>query len=126
MRYLKGTITLGLYFGRFSDVLEGYSDASWIAQNLGSNGVLGYVFTLRSGVVTWRSSKQIILSRSTFEAELCALDTTRMEVEWIRGLLSELLLMSKHIPAISVHCDNMTIIAKIKSLKYNYKERRHI
>ena len=57
---------------------------------------------------------------------MCALDTTGMEAEWIRGLLSELPLMEKPIPAISVHCDNMTTIAKIKSSKYNHKERRHI
>ena len=68
----------------------------------------------------------MILSWSTFEVELCALHTTRMEAEWIRSLLSELPLMGKPILAISVHCDNMTTITKIKSSKYNHKERRHI
>jgi hypothetical protein len=126
LRYLRGTVTLGLHFGKFPDVLEGYSDASWIAENNGSNGVTGYVFTLAGGAVTWRSTKQTILSRSTFEAELCALDTTGIEAEWIRGLLLEFPLISKPVPAISVHCDNMTTIAKIRSSKYNHKERRHI
>ncbi|KAL0337666.1 UNVERIFIED_CONTAM: hypothetical protein Scaly_2041700 [Sesamum calycinum] len=46
LRYLKGTLSLTLHYGRFPAVLEGYSDASWIAKNSGSNGCSGYVFTL--------------------------------------------------------------------------------
>lgn len=126
LKYLKGTSTLGLHYGKFPAVLEGYSDASWIAKNSGSNGVTGYVFTLGGGAVSWRSTKQTILSRSTFEAELCALDTSGMEAEWLKGLLSELPMTSKPVPAISVHCDSMTTIAKLKSSKYNHKQRRHI
>ncbi|KAL0423271.1 UNVERIFIED_CONTAM: Retrovirus-related Pol polyprotein from transposon TNT 1-94 [Sesamum radiatum] len=46
LRYLKGTVSLAIHYGRFPAVLEGYSDASWIAKNSGSNGCSGYVFTL--------------------------------------------------------------------------------
>ena len=52
LRYLKGTISLGLHYRRFPGVLEGYSDASWIAKKSGSNGVTGYVFTLAGGAVS--------------------------------------------------------------------------
>ncbi|KAK4390298.1 Retrovirus-related Pol polyprotein from transposon TNT 1-94 [Sesamum angolense] len=45
-RYLKGTVSLAIHYGRFPAILKGYSDASWIAQNSGSNGCSGYVFTL--------------------------------------------------------------------------------
>lgn len=128
LKYLKGTISLSLHYGRYPPVLEGYSDASWIGkfEDPGSNGVTGYVFTLGGGAVSWRSAKQTILARSTFEAELCALDTTRIEAEWLRELLSEIPMVGKPIPAISLHCDSMTTIAKIKSSKFNQKTRRHI
>ncbi|KAK4391365.1 Retrovirus-related Pol polyprotein from transposon TNT 1-94 [Sesamum angolense] len=46
LRYLKGTVSLAIHYGRFPVVLEGYSDASWIAKNSGSNGCSGYIFTL--------------------------------------------------------------------------------
>ncbi|KAL0368507.1 UNVERIFIED_CONTAM: Retrovirus-related Pol polyprotein from transposon TNT 1-94 [Sesamum calycinum] len=46
LRYLKGTVSLAIHYGRFPAVLEGYSDASWIAKNSRSNGCSGYVFTL--------------------------------------------------------------------------------
>ena len=129
LRYLKGTISLGLHYGRFPAVLEGYSDASWIASgssSSGCNGCTGYVFTLGGSAVAWRSTKQTILSRSTFEAELCALDTTGLEAEWLKGLMSELPMISKPIPPISVLCDNMATLERIKSSKDNHKTRGHI
>ncbi|CAH9084692.1 unnamed protein product [Cuscuta epithymum] len=125
-RYLKGTISLCLHYGKYPPVLEGYSDASWIAKNSGSYGCTGYVFTFGGGAVAWKSTKQTILSRSTFEAELCALDTTGIMAEWFMGLMSELPIFSKPIPPICLHCDSMSTITKIRSTKYNQKTRRHI
>ncbi|KAL0282934.1 UNVERIFIED_CONTAM: Retrovirus-related Pol polyprotein from transposon TNT 1-94 [Sesamum angustifolium] len=52
LRYLKGTVSLVIHYGRFPDVLEVYSDASWIAKNSGSNGCSGYVFTLGGGAAS--------------------------------------------------------------------------
>ncbi|KAL0314985.1 UNVERIFIED_CONTAM: hypothetical protein Scaly_2899700 [Sesamum calycinum] len=71
-------------------VLEGYSDASLIAKNSRSNGCSGNVFTLGGGVVSWKSAKQTLITRSTFEAALCVWDTTGTEAEWLFGLLSQL------------------------------------
>ncbi|KAL0342497.1 UNVERIFIED_CONTAM: hypothetical protein Scaly_1912300 [Sesamum calycinum] len=39
LRYLKGTVSLAIHYVRFPVVLEGYSDASWIAKNSGVMGV---------------------------------------------------------------------------------------
>ncbi|KAL0361048.1 UNVERIFIED_CONTAM: hypothetical protein Sradi_3789300 [Sesamum radiatum] len=49
LRYLKGMTSLAIHYGRFPAILDGYSDASWIAKNSGSNGCSGYVFTLGGG-----------------------------------------------------------------------------
>jgi phospholipase C len=43
----------------------------------------GYIFTLSSATVSWRSYKQTILTRSTTKAELTTLDTTTVEVDWL-------------------------------------------
>ncbi|KAL0328140.1 UNVERIFIED_CONTAM: Retrovirus-related Pol polyprotein from transposon TNT 1-94 [Sesamum calycinum] len=126
LRYLKGTVSLAIHYGRFPAVLEGYSDASWIAKNSGCNGCSGYVFTLGGGAVSWKSAKQTLITRSTFEAELCALDTTGTETEWLFGLLSQLPIVSQPLPPIAVHCDSQTTIAKVRSRKYNQKTKRHI
>ena len=55
----------------------------------------GYVFTLGGGAVSWKSCKQTILTRSTMEAELTALDTSCIEAEWLRELLMDLPMVDK-------------------------------
>ncbi|KAK4380780.1 Retrovirus-related Pol polyprotein from transposon TNT 1-94 [Sesamum angolense] len=126
LKYLKGTVSLVIHYGKSSAVLEGYSDASWIAKNSRSNGCLGYVFTLGRGAVSWKSAKLTLITRSTFEVELCALDTTGAEAEWLFRLLSQLPIVSQSLPPIVVHCDSQTTIIKVRSRKYNQKTKRHI
>jgi hypothetical protein len=46
------------------------------------------------------------------ESELTALDTTSVEAEWLRELLSDLPMVEKPIPAILMNCDNQTVITK--------------
>nr|ABA93582.1 retrotransposon protein, putative, Ty1-copia subclass [Oryza sativa Japonica Group] len=70
----------------------------------------GYVFTLGGGAVSWRSCKQTILTRSTMEAELTALDTATVEAKWLRDLLMDLPIVEKPVPAILINCDNQTSI----------------
>ncbi|KAL0462346.1 UNVERIFIED_CONTAM: Retrovirus-related Pol polyprotein from transposon TNT 1-94 [Sesamum latifolium] len=81
LRYLKGTVSLAIHYGRFPAVFEGNSDASWIAKKFGSNGCSGYVFTLGGGAVSRKSARQTLITRSTFEADLCAFDMTGTEAE---------------------------------------------
>jgi hypothetical protein len=40
------------------------------------------------------------------EAELTALDTASVEPMWLRELLMDLPVVEKHVPAISMNCDN--------------------
>ena len=87
-------------------VLEGYSDANWISDSDQIYATSGYVFTIGGGAVSWRSCKQTILTKSTMETELTALDTASTEAEWLRELLSDLPVVEKPIPAILMNCDN--------------------
>jgi hypothetical protein len=96
--------------------LEGYSDANWISDANELKATSGYVFTLGGGVVSWKSCKQTILTRSTMEAELAALDTVTVEAEWLRELLMDLPIVEKPIP----------VIVKVNSSKDNIKSSRHV
>ena len=60
------------------------------------------------------------------EAELTALDTATIETEWLRELLMDLPVVEKPIPAISMNCDNQTVIIKVNSSKDNMKSTRHV
>jgi hypothetical protein len=62
--------------------------------------------SLGGGVVSWKSCKQTILTRSTMEGDLTALDTASVEAEWLRELLMDLPVVEKPVPTISMNCDN--------------------
>jgi Icc-related predicted phosphoesterase len=60
------------------------------------------------------------------EVELIALDTAGSKAEWLRDLLMDLSVVKKPIPAISMNCDNQTMITKVNSSKDNMKSTRHV
>jgi hypothetical protein len=60
------------------------------------------------------------------EPELITLYTASVEAKWLRELLMDLLVVEKPMPAISMNCDNQTVIIKINSSKDNMKSTRHI
>jgi hypothetical protein len=60
------------------------------------------------------------------EAKLASLDTTGAEDEWFRELLLDLLVAAKPILAISMNCDNQTVITKVYCSKDNMKSSRHV
>jgi hypothetical protein len=68
MHYLKGTMDYGIHYTGYPRVLEGYSDSNWISDVDKIKATSGYVFTLGSGAVSWKSCKQTILTRLTIEA----------------------------------------------------------
>jgi hypothetical protein len=63
---------------------------------------------------------------STMEAELAALDTTKVVVDWLHELLMDLPIVEKHLLEILMNCGNQTVIVKIDSSKNNIKSSRHI
>src|SRR4051812_25018517 len=126
MRYLCGTMSYGIHYSGHPAVLEGYSDSNWISDVDELYAASGYVFTFGGGAVSWRSCKQTILTRSTMEAELAALDTTTVESEWLRELLMDLPVVEKPVPAILLNCDNQTVIVKVNNSKDNAKSSRHV
>ena len=123
LKYLRFTRSYGLHYTRFPAVLEGYSDASWISDIKDSKSTSGYVFTLGGAVVSWKSSKQTVITRSTMESEFVALDKCGEEAEWLRQFLEDIPKWPKPVPAICIHCDNQSAIGRAQSNMYNGKSR---
>ncbi|CAL9011582.1 unnamed protein product [Prunus brigantina] len=123
LRYLKYTQVYGLHYTRYPPVLEGYSDANWISDSTETKSTSGYVFTLGGAAVSWKSSKQTCIARSTMESEFVALDKAAEEAEWLRNFLEEIPMWPKPMTAICIHCDSMTAQARAKSGVYNGKSR---
>lgn len=124
--YLRGATSYGIYYTGYPSVLKGYSDSNWISDADEIKATSGYVFTLTSATVSWRSCKQTILTRSTIEAELVALNIAIVEAEWLRELLLDLPPVEKPIPAFLIYCGNQTVLIKVISTKDNMKSSRHV
>ena len=123
LRYLRYTRDHGLHYMRYPEVLEGYSDANWISDTKDSRSTSGYVFTLGSAAVSWKSSKQTCIARSTMESEFIALDKAAEEAEWLRHFVEDIPRWSKPVPAICIHCDSQSAIGRAQSNMYNGKSR---
>ncbi|KAL5576953.1 hypothetical protein UlMin_018652 [Ulmus minor] len=123
LRYLRYTHSYGLHYTRYPAVLEGYSDANWISDMKDTKSTSGYVFTLGGAAVSWKSSKQTCISRSTMESEFIALDKCGEEAEWLRHFLEDIPLWPRPVPAICIHCDSQSAIGRAQSNMYNGKSR---
>jgi len=80
MKYLRGTMNYGILYNGFPSVLEGYNDANWILDSNETKSTNNCIFTLGRGVITWKSAKQTIITRSTMELEFIALELVGNEI----------------------------------------------
>ena len=123
LRYLRYTCDYGLHYTIYPAVLEGYSDANWISDVKNSKSTSGYVFTLAGAAISWKSSKQTVIARSTMESEFIALDKCGEEAEWLRNFLEDIPRWPKPVTAIFIHCDSQSAIGRAQNVMYNGKSR---
>ena len=123
MKYLSGTKPYGLFYKKYHAVFEGFSDADWNILSSDSLSTTGFIFTLGSGAICWKSKKQTIIANSTMEAELIALASTSEEANQLIDLLYEIPLWEKPIPHILIHCDSTATIDRVRNRYYNGKSR---
>jgi hypothetical protein len=105
-RYLAGTKTLGLLFGRRdsnsneSDEAHvcAYADADWGSDPIDRKSVTGWVAMLNGDPVSWASKKQKVVAQSSCESELYAEAAAMNEIKWLSGLLNELGIHMKSTP----------------------------
>ena len=108
-KYLKGTITLGLWYPRDSDFhLIGYSDADFAGCKIDRKSTSGSCQFLGDRLVSWYSKKQKSISTSTAEAEYIAAGSCCAQILWMKNQLLDYGLNFSHIP---IFCDNQSAIA---------------
>ena len=112
LRYLKYTQNYGLHYSKYLVVLEGYCDANWISDTKDSKSTSGYLFTLGGGAVSWKSSKQRCIARSTMEYEFIAQDKAGEEAEWLRHFLEDIPMWPQPMLAIYIHCGSQSTIGR--------------
>lgn len=110
MRYLKGSPGMGLWFKSNGHLnVDGYSDADWASCLDDRRSTSGYCVFVGGNLVSWRSKKQPVVSKSTAEAEYRAMSQGLSEMLWVRGLLLELKVLRQD--PLNVWCDNKSAIS---------------
>jgi histone deacetylase 1/2 len=91
LRYVSGTISLGLTFRRSSSALvSAFSDADWAGCVDDRKSAGGFAVFFGSNLISWSARKQATISRSSTEAEYKSLASATANVIWIESLLGEL------------------------------------
>ena len=112
LRYLSGTVNLGISYGHVVAPLVGYCDADFAGDLDTRRSTTGYVFMLNGGAISWSSRRQPTVAVSTAEAEYMAAAHAIKEALWLRKLFADL-----HVPvsAIDLRSDNQAAIALLKN-----------
>ncbi|RDX79371.1 Copia protein, partial [Mucuna pruriens] len=110
VRYIKGTVNYGVKYYQVRDFeLLDFCDSDWASSFDDMKSTLGYCFSMDSGVFSWCSKKQEVVTQSTTEVEFIAAVATVNQVIWLRNILTYLGLKQDKI--IEVFVDNQAAIS---------------
>ena len=111
LKYFRRTKDVFLIYGDGDLIMEGYSDASFQSDIDDSKSQSGYVFTLNSGAVSWKSSKQETTADSTTKSEYIAAFEAAKEAVWIKKFITELGVVPSIVHPILLYCGNKGAMA---------------
>jgi histone deacetylase 1/2 len=106
LRYLQGTLSLGLKIGQSkSTMVSAFSDADWAGCPDDRRSTGGFAVFFGSNLISWCAKKQATVSRLSTEAEYKSLANATAEIMWVQKLLDELGI--QHPRAARLWCDNL-------------------
>ena len=101
MRYLRGTASHGLHVTRSSSfALHGFTDADQAGSVKDRKSMGGYLVFFGQTPISWKSSKQSTVARSSTEAKQKVLADGTTKVIWHQYLLTDLQISSVFAPII--------------------------
>jgi len=108
MRYLLGTINLGLWYPKNSTCnLIGYSYSDFAGCKTDRKSTSGTCHFIGSALVSWHSKKHNSVTLSTAEAEYIFAGSCCTQILWMKQQLSDYRIILDHIP---IRCDNTSAI----------------
>ncbi|GJU65420.1 retrovirus-related pol polyprotein from transposon TNT 1-94 [Tanacetum coccineum] len=108
LRYLWGT---QFYTLLFPLDLCAYCDSDWASDVVSRKSTTSFCIFLGDSLISWKSKKQDVLSKSSTEAEYRAMTVTPSEIVWLRWLLIS--------HSTLLHCDNRSAIQIARNSVFN-------
>lgn len=129
-RYIQGTKDLGLFYQKNQDLsVVGYADAGYLSDPHTSKSQTGYVFLCGGTAISWKSSKQTLVSTSTNHSEIIALYEASRECVWLRRVVSHIQmscgLNTVQTPTI-IYEDNAACVAQVQTGYVKSNLTKHI
>ena len=129
LRYIKGTIHVGLKFRKTNQELQLHSDSDW-AGSESRKSTSGYVTVLSGAAITWNATLQRTVALSSMEAEYVALSELVKEAQWLMKLIKELDAVQKGklhgVPDIPVLCSDNNAALIVAKNPEHHKKAKHI
>jgi len=90
LRYIKGALSLGLFFSSNTSAhLKAFCESDWGTCSDLRQSVTGFSVYLGNSLISWKSNKQGTISKSYCEAEYRAMTTLTCEIQWLTYLLQD-------------------------------------
>ena len=123
LRYLSGSIEIGLWYSRESSYeLIAYSDADFAGCKLDRKSTSGTCQFLGVNLISWSSKKQNSVALSTAEAEYIAAGSCCAQILWIKQQLEDFGIKLTKTP---IRCDNTSAINLTKN-PVQHSRSKHI
>ena len=124
LQYIKGTVGQGLYFSIASSIhLKAFADLDWGACKDMRRSLSGFCVFLGDSLISWKSQKQSIVSRSSVEVEYRAMANMTCELIWLTALLRDFGIQSKELA--TLFCDNEVTLHIAANLVF-HERTKHI
>ena len=104
-------------------MIECFSNADWAGSKEDRRSTLGYCVFVGGNLVSWKSKKQSVVSRSSAKFEYKAMTQSMCEIMWLHQLLMEVGIETS-IPT-KLWCDNQTALHIASNLVF-YEQTKHI
>ncbi|CAL9017202.1 unnamed protein product [Prunus brigantina] len=108
LRYLKGTLDMGVWFTKGSLNLHAFTDADWAGCPIDRRSTSGWCIYLGHNLISWSAKKQPTVSRSSTEAEYRGIAMTAAELIYLSKLFKDIGFQLSSVPLL--WCDNQSAI----------------
>lgn len=131
-RYLRGTTNLELFYSKktTNSGLVGYADAGYLSDPYKARSQTGYLFCYNDTTISWRSTKQTLVTTSSNHSEIISLYEAGRECVWLKSIIAHIQKTCGLKPVIDsptiIYEDNAACVAQVRGGYIKGDRTKHI